>query len=438
MKQTFTYHEPVIASTASKMDSELFDKSVELFNNHSYREALLTLLDHINPELRTRYGNPEQTVFSVPHGSIIVNLTLTPDNRLEICSPFVSLPEKGRIPLLRQVASLNINVLDLACITLEDNKLYFRYECPIEQTHPAKIYDLIYGICTTGDRYDDEFASKFGATRIYEPQVTPYDQTTVTRVHDNLQQLCRECLDGVKFFEADRKFGYCWNLLSTTLYQIFYFARPQGELLNSLDKAIREIDRNDIPQSEVLARGKETIQKLQSLTMEQLSESLYFVETFVSDKRRSNLKNIQDNFEDTFDNASNYLEANDARACAVVVSNKLYEMYYYNNVQDDVNNVVSKALKASSAKPWDEAGQILHEAMEKIMEDDLEDDDALFENPLEGMDMQAIQQATMAQAQAMQAQMQQAMQGIDMEAYMKNMQEMMSSMLGGKKEEQNK
>lgn len=434
MKQTFTYYEPLIASTASKMDVEAFDKSMEQFNDHSYREAFLTLLDYINPELRKRYGNPEQTRFSVPHGSIVVNLELTSDDRLEITAPFVSLPEKGRIPLLRQVASLNTNVLDLACIAMEDGKFFFRYDCPMALTHPGKIYDLLYDICTTGDRYDDEFASKFGAARIHEPQVTPYDEATITRIYDNLQQLCRECLDGVKFFEADRKSGYCWNLMSTTLYQIFYFAQPQGELLNNLDKAIREIDRNDIPQAEVLARGKETIQKLQALTREQLAESLYFVETFVSDKRRSNLKNIQDNFEQTFDNASTYLKGDDARACTVIVTNKLYEMYYYNNVQDDINHVVTKALKASSALPWDEAGPILHEAMEKIMDDELDDDEedaTLLTNALEGVDMQALQQAAMAQ-------MQQAMQGVDMEAYMKNMQEMMSSMLGGKKEGENK
>lgn len=437
MKQTITYYEPVIASTASKMDVDAFDRSIGLFDAHDYRQALLTLLDYINPELRTRYGNPEQTRFSIPHGSIIVNIEITGD-RLELRAPFVALPEKGRIPLLRQVASLNINILDLPCIAMEDGKLFFRYDCPLAMAHPGKVYDVLYDICTTGDRYDDEFATKFGAQRIYEPQMTPYDDATVGRIYDNLQQLCRECLDGVKFFETDRKFGYCWNLLSTSLYQLFYFANPQGELLNTLDKAIREIGRNDIPQTEVIARGKEDIQKLQAMTREQLAASLYFVETFVSDKRRSNLKNIQDNFEDTFDNASSYLEADDYRACSVVVTNKFYEMYYYNNVQDDVNNVVAKALKAASAKPWEEAAPILHRGMEKIMEDELDDEDQALETLLGGMDMQAVQDAAQAQVQAMQAQMQQAMQGLNMEEYMKNMQNMMASMFSGKPEDQNK
>ncbi|WP_295935882.1 hypothetical protein [uncultured Alistipes sp.] len=432
MKLSFTYFEPVVASTASKMDVDAFDRSIELFDDGSYHEALLTLLDYINPDLRKQYGNPEQTRFSIPHGSIIVNLEIA-NERLKITAPFVALPEKGRIPLLRQVASLNINVLDLPCIAMENGELFFRYDCPLMLTHPAKIYDILYDICTTGDRYDDEFATKFGAQRIYEPQITPYDEATVSRIYDNLQQLCGECLDGVKFFEADRMFGYCWNLLSTTLYQIFYFTNPQGELLNSLDKAIREMNRNDIPQTEVIARGKEDIRKLQAIPREQLAASLYFVGTFISDKRRSNLKNIQDNFKETFDNASSYLEAGNDRACYVIAVNKFYEMYYYNNVQDDVNNVVSKALAASSAKPWEEAAPILHEAMRRIMEDELDEEtdaNELAGNIFGNMDMQAVQDA----AQAMQAQMQQAMQGLNMEEYMKNMM----AMFGGQPEDENK
>ena len=36
------------------------------------------------------------------------------------------------------------------------------------------------------------------------------------------------------------------------------------------------------------------------MTKEQWAEDLYYVETFISDKRRSNLKNIQENFENSY------------------------------------------------------------------------------------------------------------------------------------------
>lgn len=429
MKQASTFYEPVIASTASKMAPEIFDRSVEQFDQKSYRDALHSLLDYIDPSLRSRFGNPEGTRFSIPHGSVIVNIE-TKGDRLEITAPFVRLPEKGRIPLLRQVAGLNTNVMDLACIFLEDGKLFFRYDCPMALTHPSKIYDILWDICTTGDRYDDEFVAKFGAERIYEPQITPYDAATVDRIYNELQALCTECLEGVKFFEADRMYGYCWNLLSTALFQINYFARPQGELLNTLDKAIRDMDRNDIPQPEIVTRGKQAVEQLRTMTREQLAESLYNVETFVSDKRRSNLGNIQSNFEDCHENATEYIESENFRACTVVILNKFYAMYYYNNVQDDVNAVVARALRAASALPWEEAAQILYDAMDNIMEGELDIEDETPAMP-EGIDMEAIQ----AMQQAAMAQAQQAMAGVNMEEYMKGMQQMMSAMFGGKKEE---
>lgn len=439
MKQTLTYHAPALTSTASKINVEAFDQSVELFDNKEYQQSLYALLDYINPEIRSKYGNASATEFNIPHGSIVVNIKLS-KGQLLLSAPFLAVPDKGKVPLLRQIASLNTNVLDLPAIRMRDDKLFFEYECSLSQSHPSKIYDILYDICNTGDKYDDEFATKFGALRIYEPQTTPYAPETINRIYNSIQTLCKECLEGIKGFEADRKFGYAWNILSTTLLQVMYFAHPQGQLLNDLDKALREIDREDIPQPEVLSRGKEFITKLQQMSCETLSESFYFVETFVSGKRKSNLKNIQKNFESTFEDAGTYLESEDSRACCVLIINKFYEMYHYNNVQDDVNAVVAKALSQSSAKPWEEAAPILHRAMEKIMEDELEEDDMedLLADAMQGIDMQAVQQmqqAAMAQAAAMQSQMQQAMQGINMEEYMKNMQNMMASMLGGTNKE---
>ena len=50
-------------------------------------------------------------------------------------------------------------------------------------------------------------------------------------------------------------------------------------------------------------------------------------------------------------------------------------MYYYNNLQEDVNQVVVKALQKSSAQPWDEAAPVLYKAMEAIMEDELDEEE---------------------------------------------------------------
>ncbi len=111
MKQNLTFIPPVIASTESKMNVEAFDVSVEAFENQEYLKSFYSLLDYINGEFRTRYGNVQGNEFHIPHGSIVVNIKLD-NEKLSITAPFVSLPEKGRIPLLSQVAGLNFNAMD--------------------------------------------------------------------------------------------------------------------------------------------------------------------------------------------------------------------------------------------------------------------------------------------------------------------------------------
>ena len=106
-------------------------------------------------------------------------------------------------------------------------------------------------------------------------------------------------------------------------------------------------------------------------------------------------------------------------------------MYYYNNVQNDVNAVVLKAMKTTSAMPWEEAAPILYDAMDNIMEGELDiDDDEDESGEGTGFDMSQLQQMQ-------QEMMQQAMQNIDMEQIqklqqlaMENMQKMMAGLQG--------
>lgn len=428
MKQTLTFIPPVIASTESKINVDAFDVSVEAFENQEYQKSFYALLDYINSEFRTKYGNEQGNEFHIPHGSIIVNIKLDKD-KLSITAPFVSLPEKGRIPLLRQVAGLNFNAMDLSMIYLREDKLSFEYSCPIQLINPYKIYYIFEEICRTGDKYDDEFETKFGAQRIYEPKITPYAPADVDRIYDSLQLCCQECLNAVKYFEPSRKYGYIWNIIDTSLMKFMYFANPQGQLLNDMQKAIRDMDRDDLPLPDIAAQGKTVIEKLQKMSKEELAESLYFVETFIPAKRRSNLQNIQENFEDSYKKITNYMESGDYMTACVMMLYKFYEMYYYNNLQEDVNKVVVKALQQGSAQPWEKAAPILYKAMEAIMEDELEDDD---EETEEGsLDMNQYMQNIQAMQQQVMQNMQQMMQGNGMQDYMQQVQVLQQQMMSG-------
>lgn len=367
MKQTLTFNVSTIGSTASKLNVDAYDESLDAFDNKEYLKSFQLLLDYINPAIRSKYGNVQGTEFSIPHGSIVVNIKIE-DNLLEITAPFLKLPKTNRIPLMRQTAGLNFRHIDLAQIELKNEKLQFEYTCPIELVSPYKMYYILKEICITGDKYDDEFSTKFGAERIYEPKIVPYQATTVDLVYETIQSSYKECMEGLTYFENERKYGYAWNIVACTILKILYYAHPQGQLLNDLNKAIEDLDREDIPLSEVVNIGKKVVERLQKMAKEELAEDLYYVETFVSDKRRSSLSNIQENFQNTYEKVSTYIDQGDYMATCVMITYQFYNMYFYNDVQDDVNLHVVNALARASAQTWEKAAPILYKAMKDIMD----------------------------------------------------------------------
>ena len=294
MKQTFAFISPVVDSTQSAIRTEAYEQGVDLYNRGEYVQAFHSLLDYLNADFRTKYGNADGTEFHIPHGSILVHIRIA-DGFFHINADFLNLPEKGRVAMLRQVADLNLNKLLLPRFVKNGDKLNMEYVCPLSQSHPHKMYFVLQNICHIGDKYDDEFCTKFGAIRCYEPQVTPYPQEEVDRIYEGIQTLGRETLEALKEYGADRRYGYSWNVLDTAFYQISYFAHPQGQLLNDLDKAVNDMDA-DLPTEEVVSKGKAFLEKLLAVPKEKLAEDLYYTDTLVSAKSRSSLKHVQEIF----------------------------------------------------------------------------------------------------------------------------------------------
>lgn len=440
MKITPAYTAPVLSSTQSKVNQETYEQSVDRYNEGKHLEALHLLLDHLNPEFRTKYGNAEGTEFHIPHGSILVNIVVR-DGRLRIDADFLEIPEKGRVAMLRQVASINLNYLLLPRFSKKGDRLGMEYECSLAQSHPQKLFFVLRNICHIGDRYDDEFCTKFGAKRCYEPRITPYPAEEAERTYQAVLTTCRETLDAVKEYESERRYGYAWNEIDTAFYKISYFANPQGQLTNDLDKAVDDMDK-ELPVAELVAKGKAFLERLLAMPREEMIRDFYFVDTLVSTKRRSSLNNVQENMKDVYQEAGEAIEAGNYERATVRMLYKFYEMYFYNDMQDDLNAVAARALERSAGKPVEEASEILYDALDDIMEGELDTE------PEEGLDLSGITEAAAQQirqaASAMESQvaemqnrMQEAMMRGDMAEYMRLTTEFQAQMIAqamGKKE----
>lgn len=434
MKQTPIFVPPVVDSTQSSVNTEAYEQSVDLYEQGKYLPAFHSLLDYLNNTFRTKYGNAEGTEFNIPHGSILVHISVDSD-RISVVADFLRLPEKGRVAMLRQVADLNLNQLMLSRFVKEGEQLKMEYVCPLSQSHPHKMFYVLQNICHIGDRYDDEFCTKFGATRCYEPQVVPYPAEEVDRIYEAIQAVGKATLEAVKEYDAMRRYGYSWNVLDMAFYQISYFARPQGQLFNDLEKAVNDMDA-ELPIAEVVAKGKAFLEKLVATSREKLAEDLYFTDTLVSTRRRSSLKNVQENFQSIYKEATEALQSENYERAVVRLLYAFYEAYFYNDMQDDISRVMAKALKEAAGLPLEKAGEILYDAMDHIMEGDLDDDgleclDGLFDAKAVEQAQQQMAQAMqaggegMAQAMQMQQKMYQAMAGDDMQQLQQRLAEAM-------------
>lgn len=443
MKQTFTFISPVVDSTQSPVRTEAYEQSVDLYNQGEYVQAFHSLLDYLNTGFRTKYGNADGTEFHIPHGSILVHIRIA-DGFFRIDADFLNLLEKGRVAMLRQVADLNLNKLLLPRFVKDGDKLRMEYTCPLSQSHPHKMYFVLQNICHIGDKYDDEFCTKFGAVRCYEPQVIPYPQGEIDRIYEGMQTLGRETLEALKEYSVDRRYGYSWNVLDTTFYQISYFAHPQGQLLNDLDKAVNDMDA-DLPTEEVVAKGRAFLEKLLAVPKEKLAEDLYFVDMLVSTKHRSSLKNMQENFASVYKEATEAIQSENYERSAVRLLYIFYEAYFYNDVQNDINAIIAKALKKAGNQSVEKASEILYDAMDKIMEGDLDDDDEMdFTAGMEQMQQaigamgESVAQAQQKMAETMgsddiqelQQKMAEAMMSGNMEEYSRLVLEMQKKIMG--------
>lgn len=369
MNQTLIFIPPVVNSTQSSISVSAYEKSVDLFNNEEYLQAFYSFLDYLNDTFRAKYGNADGTEFHIPHGSILVHIRIE-NEVVYVEADFLKLPEKGYVAMLRQVAALNLDKLLLPRFVKEKDSLKMVYSCPLSQTHPHKMYFVLQNICHVGDKYDDEFCTKFGAERRYEPQVTPYPQDEIDRIYDGIQKLGTDTMAAVREYESDRRYGYAWNVLDTAFYQISYFANPQGQLLNDFDKAVNDMDA-DGPSGEVVTKGKVFLERLLAMSKEELAEDLYFVDTLVSTKQRSSLNNVQSTLGKIYKEVTDAVQINNYEHSTVRILYIFYEIYFYVDLQDNISVIITQALNSASQQPFEKASAILYKAMKQIMDGDL-------------------------------------------------------------------
>ena len=348
-----------------QLDSEKWDRTVDLFEQGNYRESIVSLLESIDSSM-VQGNNNGRSKFVIPHGSIILYLTIEEDT-LNIVAPFLKIPMTTSIPLLRQVVELNFYPLNLAKITLDRNELRFKYTESLDLCEPYKTYEVLKEICTYADAYDDELIKKFGATHLQAPRIQRFTHKQLITAWNKFHVYLKEALQYLNYFERARAYEFCLDIIDITLKKIDYYMSPQGVLRTDLERNISFLQSREIQIQDKIAKGREYLKQLQSLNGTEFSRDLYTANIFIPFKTRGTYENIRSNFERYYNAARTEIDRKDFIAAVLTIESAFFSLFYYTQVPEDISRSVTNALVASNRQPWHQAASVLWRAISEVM-----------------------------------------------------------------------
>ncbi|MDO4706915.1 MAG: hypothetical protein Q4A61_00640 [Porphyromonadaceae bacterium] len=367
MKQALTFVPPVGSACECQLCVDTLDSAKELHYEGKYLQSILLFIDGLGRNLRSQYGDAVERKFSIPHGSVLINIELT-DSEFYIYTDFLRLPvDSGkRVAMLRAVGELNSRRLMLARVVKSGDNLRIEYHCPLEQTHTYKLYGVVNNICYVADRYDDELCLKFGAERITVPQTKLYSAEEVDRIYDALQRTGRYAIDTAQELTKERNHMGAWLMMSTVFFQFIYYADPKGMLAVEVDKALTDLD-DKLPTSEQVTRAIRLLEELMRRDKGELAKGLYEAHVLMTQKNRASLQDIQEGMEKGYEEATQSIQSGSYERVVLRLLHVIYRAYNHNIIPPQIDKTLVIALQATSDTSIDMAAHILYRAVDRIV-----------------------------------------------------------------------
>ena len=236
-----------------------------------------------------------------------------------------------------------------------DNEFVVVYNSFLTNT-PSKFYI---------EALEDAELVVFYKKRIQEPKIYAYSSEQKAAAWTTIQQYIKEAFEAYEQLENKRLTSYLWDVLVITLLKIDYFCAPHGTLRNEIEKTIVYLNSKD-DYYQRLSGGKEYLKKLQNYEQAKFENDLYKIDVFVPYKFRTNLESIRNILKYAYETAEKEIKAMDYIGATCTLEYGILNLFYSNNVEDSIAEVLTKAMEEASAKPMQQASGILFDAVKKI------------------------------------------------------------------------
>lgn len=361
------YNRPLIQIKQTKLNPDYWDTVLRIFDAGNFKESIVEVLKYVDPTVPGKCGNADQTEFKIPHGSSNIYLSIK-DGKYSIRCPFLRVPEKSKVAILRQIAELNFNTLVLTQLVMNDkNELSFQFESPIELCEPYKVYYVFDEICLNADYYDDLYIEKFGAERLEPVVANKLTPEVMAKSWELFQLYLKEIRSYLTYFETKRSFSFCWDTMAEGFMKIDHTLSPQGYLRVEIEKSVNQMYANkQLP--DILNDAKAALEKLEKFDKAKFEESIYEPEIFISARTRADITAVQNRIRKNYDAAKNEMGGSDYTGATLSLVSGIYELLYRCNVSSDILNILLTAMEKASGLEWKQAAETLWPAVTQVMD----------------------------------------------------------------------
>ncbi|WP_109851645.1 hypothetical protein [Aquimarina sp. AU58] len=367
MEKCNSYVPPIYSTGGSTIQDEKWDETIALYNSNQFDKIIPAILNYLDPKL-IQYKTDAS--YSIPHGSVVVNLHQT-EKEIKITCPFVDLSGSKKMPLMRKLSELRMHPLNLTNISLVNDQAVFYFECPLSLCEPHKIYNVLHEICLYADIYDDEFIEKFGAKHLQDPNIEPVSDLVKEEAYIKFQHILKEGIQNFDYYRSKRDDNNSWYTLNIILKQLEYYLQPQGFLITEINRAIHSIYDDNVTFQDRLLKGKTALNKLKEYDKDKFFNCLYKVQTFIPRKYSGKKENIRENWSESYEIAQDMINNSRHRDASVFLLSCFYNLFYYNLISAEIGTPISEAMAKASGLSWNEASSVLYSGMEAIMEDNI-------------------------------------------------------------------
>lgn len=248
-----------------------------LFKEKKYPESLDAFFEYLRDEEAQNVvyeRNGVEGRFQVYQGSKIVRGTFNSE-QVNAEVSLARMPQPS-IPVMRRLLEMNFS-LYYSRFALDNDRLSMQFDTQLTSANPSKLYYGLKELATKADKQDDLLVQDFTMLQTIDRDhiiEIPAQEKEVK--YEYLQKWIKYTLETIVALDADKFSGGISYMLLTLVYRIDYLMKPEGSVLNDLEKIAGIYFKKD--EKQATERNRDMIaefKRIQEKPKEEIFASLF-------------------------------------------------------------------------------------------------------------------------------------------------------------------